>query len=127
MSSIRTPNSASSFHTQRISNYEIDRQPAGKIVAEEEHSEQCLNPVQFSLAELFWVSFVVAVVLAIATPFLHFSCVNLGYFWQGLARLFSNFSEDSNRFRSINVPHDLFDAKHSVFALANSLGRSRIL
>jgi len=70
MSSIKTPNSASSFHAQRVSNSEIDRPSVGKSVTAGERSEQCLNPVQFSLAELFWVSVAVAVVLAIATPFL---------------------------------------------------------
>lgn len=70
MLSIQTPNSASPYNAERVSSSEIDRLPVGKTVAAEEPSKQCLNPVQFSLAELFWVSVAVAVVLAIATPFL---------------------------------------------------------
>jgi len=70
MSSTQTPNSASSSHAHRVSNSEIDSLSVGKTVAAKEPSEQCLNSVQFSLAELFWVIVAVAVVLAIATPFL---------------------------------------------------------
>ena len=41
-----------------------------QIGEEDVSAEQSLNPQQFSIAELFWVSVAVAVVLAIVTPFL---------------------------------------------------------
>ena len=52
------------------SNSEIDGPTQGYIGANDSSEEQSLNPQQFSIAELFWVSVAVAVVLAIVTPFL---------------------------------------------------------
>lgn len=51
-------------------NSEIDRPTQGQIGADDASEEQSLNPQQFSIAELFWVSVAVAVVLAIVTPLL---------------------------------------------------------
>ena len=53
-----------------ISNSEIDRTTKVQIGPNDASAEQSLNPQQFSIAELFWVSVAVAVVLAIVTPFL---------------------------------------------------------
>lgn len=59
-----TPDSTST------TNSEIERPNQDQIGSNDASEEQSLNPQQFSIAELFWVSVAVAVVLAIVTPFL---------------------------------------------------------
>ena len=62
MSPSPTPDSSST----NIS--EIDEPIEVSIGANDASAEQSLNPQQFSIAELFWVSVAVAVILAIVTP-----------------------------------------------------------
>lgn len=53
-----------------MSSPEIDRPTQAPTDTNDGSAEQSLNPQQFSIAELFWVSVGVAIVLAVVTPFL---------------------------------------------------------